>query len=224
MRSPLVAAVGICLLTLPWAQSASAGEQVPLDLSQQANDALDKEFHRDDTEGNHLKALMNTDQELADVKYHIGEKMLQLGSTLCLNRPKKIEGVPVDKQVAKLHILHATGFGTGQLNSANLVKDGTKIGHYVIRYADNTTEELPIVYGEDVRDWWDVDNNLETKRGKVVWRGMNEMSEQYGVEVRLYTATWENPHADKTVKSIDYIADGESAAAPFCLAITAETP
>lgn len=224
MRSPLLAAIGIGLLTLACAPVARAGDQVQLDLSAQANDPLDKEFHREGLPGNHLKALMNTDQEFADVKYHIGEKMLQLGSKLCLERPKKIEGIPVDKQVAKLHILHATGFGTGQPTDENYVKDGEKIGHYVIHYADDTTEELPIVYGEDVRDWWNVDNNQETKRGKVVWHDMNEASEQFGIEVRLYETTWENPHPDKTVKSIDYLADGETAAAPFCLAITAETP
>lgn len=224
MRTFIAAFVGCYTLSLAFVRPLAAAEQVPLDLSAQANDPLDKPFHLEESEGNHLKELMNSDQELDKVKYHLGEKMLQLGSTLCLNRPKKIEGIPVDKSIAKLHILHATGFGTGQLNSANFVEDGTKIGHYTIHYADGASEELPIVYGEDVRDWWDVDDNKETKRGKVVWRGKNALSEQFGVEIRLYASTWENPHPDKPVKSIDFIADGETAAAPFCLAITAETP
>lgn len=223
MRVALLAVLGTCLAFAAPAL-ATAAEQVPLDLSAHVNDPLDKEFHREGVPGNHLKALMKTDPKLAEVQYHIGEKMLQLGSKLCLERPKKIEGIPVEKSVSKLHFLHATGFGTGQETDPNYVKDGTQIGHYTIRYADDTTVDLPIVYGEDVRDWWNVDNNKETKRGKVVWSDMNEASEQYGIEVRLYTTVWENPHPDKAVKSIDYVADGDTAAAPFCLAITAETP
>ncbi|MDZ4784211.1 MAG: hypothetical protein SGJ19_28520 [Planctomycetia bacterium] len=223
MRITVLALFG-ALLLFATPRLSVAGEQVPLDLSAHVNDPLDQEFHREGLPGNHLKALMKTDPRLSDVQYHIGEKMLQLGSKLCLERPKKIEGIPVDKAVGKLHFLHATGFGTGQETDPNYVKDGTQIGHYTIRYADDTTVELPIVYGEDVRDWWNVDNNKETKRGKVVWSEMNEASEQFGVEVRLYTTVWENPHSDKAVKSIDYAADGDTAAAPFCLAITAETP
>ncbi len=224
MRIAVPTLLVACILNLVQPIAARAAEQVPLDLSAQANDPLDKDFHREGVPGNHLKALMNSDQKLADIQYHIGEKMLQLGSTLCLDRPKKIESIPVDKTVTKLHILHATGFGTGQLNAANHVKDGTLIGHYTIHYADGTSAELPIVYGEDVRDWWNVDNSQETKRGKIVWHDMNEASEQYGIEVRLFHTLWENPHPDKMVKAIDYVADGETAAAPFCLAITAETP
>lgn len=223
MRVAACTVLSLCL-TMAVPSLAGAGEQTPLDLSAHANDPLDQDFHREGVPGNHLKDLKDTEQKLADVQYRIGEKMLQLGSKLCLNRPKKIEGIPVDKLVAKLHFLHATGFGTGQPTDENYVKDGTKIGHYVIRYADDSTEEIPIVYGEDVRDWWLVDNFPELKRGKVVWKGMNQASEQYGIEVRLYHTAWENPHPDKSVKAIDYVADGDGPAAPFCLAITAEAP
>ena len=44
-----------------------------------------------------------------------------------------------------------------------------------------------------------------------------------GARLYLYRGTWQNPHPDKRVVSIDYHSANDTAAAPFCVAITAES-
>ena len=86
---------------------------------------------------------------------------------------------------------------------------------------DETSETIPIVYGVDLSDWWNVDDSKEVERGKVVWEGTTR-SFGRGVQIRLYLATWENPHPEKKVTSITYVSTGTTEAAPFCVAMTAE--
>ena len=88
---------------------------------------------------------------------------------------------------------------------------------------DGTSATIPVVYGEDVRDWWFYPGSKEVTRGKVGWKGENEYSKTFEAEIHLYVLTWENPHPGKKVVSISYAkADAESVAAPFCVAITLE--
>jgi len=74
-----------------------------------------------------------------------------------------------------------------------------------------------------VRDWWNWDKSKETKRGKVVWTGKNADAGQYDVPLRLYLTTWDNPKPKVQVTTIDYVSVGQTAAGPFCVAITAHT-
>jgi hypothetical protein len=126
---------------------------------------------------------------------------------------------------SKLHILHATCFGGGPNKEGNpwFVKDGTTIGEYRVTFEDKSAVNIPIVYGEDVRDWFYVGGEMETARGKVVWKGENDRATAVGAKIRLYMTTWENPTPDKKVVSIDYLGKkGETVAAPFCVAMSTE--
>ena len=60
------------------------------------------------------------------------------------------------------------------------------------------------------------------KRGKVAWEGENEDSKSLNAKIRLYLTSWKNPQPKKRVVSIDYISTMTTAAAPFCVAMTAE--
>jgi hypothetical protein len=124
-----------------------------------------------------------------------------------------------------LHMLHATQFGGGPNKPGNpwFVADGTLIGEYRVNFADGSAIIIPIVYGQDVRDWFYVDGEKEPSRSKVVWKGDNQWATRVGARIRLYATTWENPWPDKSVTTIDYSSKkDETAAAPFCVAITAE--
>jgi hypothetical protein len=59
-------------------------------------------------------------------------------------------------------------------------------------------------------------------RGKVVWEGANERGKSMTVTLRLYAGTWENPNPEKTVTHIDFVTDGKTVCAPFCVAISAD--
>ena len=131
------------------------------------------------------------------------------------------------KKFAKLHVLHATGYGRGnsddgQEDDPGVIKDGTRIAEYKVRYDDGTSETIPVVYGQDVRDWWFTEASKGVSRGKVAWKGDNELAKGFDIRIRLYLTTWENPDPNKTVTAIDYVKTGDSVAAPFCVALTLE--
>jgi hypothetical protein len=124
--------------------------------------------------------------------------------------PEKIAGIQVNQVCRQVHFLHACGWNARQ---------GERVGAYILRYADGQAREMPIVYGDDVRNWnAGFDGGAHTAAGSgVVWTGINSAK----LQVRLFKSTWNNPRPEKKVASIDYIsAMGE--AAPFLIAITVE--
>lgn len=195
-----------------------------LDLGSKTNQKLTDKLHSG-VEGNDLKELAVGEHSFAEVKFRVVDGLIQLGSKVMENMPDKVEGIPVGKKFARLHLFHATGFGGGPNLPGTpwYVEDGTLIGEYHVRYDDNSTESVAIVYGEDVRDWFYLPDEKEPSRGKVVWRGANDRAAQVGAKLRLYVSSWKNPKPDQKVLSIDYVSKKtETVAAPFCLAITVE--
>jgi hypothetical protein len=190
-------------------------------LDSKANQKLVENFHGDDDVGNDLAELPKGKQTFAGAKFMVGEGAIQLRSTMLPHMPEKIVGIKVDQTFAKLYVLHACGWGAA--GTSESVSDDTVIGQYKVHYEDNTSVVIPIAYGRDVRDWWNHDNSKPVTRGKVAWSGSNDLSRMFNVSIRLYLSTWENPQPDKKVRSIDYIATGDTAAAPFCVAMTAES-
>jgi hypothetical protein len=192
-----------------------------VDLQPKANQKLDEPLHSG-SEGNDLAQLPRGEQTLAKVKFKIGASLIQLGSTLLKDVPAKVDGIAVDRTLARLHFLHACGYGGAPEGQPTHVKDGTPIGSYVVHYDDKTMATIPIVYGQDVRDWWDWDNSKETPRSRLAWRGDNEYVKKSNIPLLLYRTSWDNPHPDKRVVSLDYVSSNDTVAAPFCVAVTAE--
>jgi hypothetical protein len=184
-----------------------------IDLKSKANQKRDEIFHGGGQEGNTLDSLPKGEQKLGGVKFLIGPGVLQLGSTVVEKFPEKIEGINVGQVLNKLHILHACGYQ---------VEDGTAIGAYTVHYADKTTAKIEIVYGKDVRDWWDLQDKSAVTRGKVAWEGANAATKKSEAKIRLYLTTWTNPHPKKKVLTIDYTST-KTKAAPFCVAMSAES-
>jgi hypothetical protein len=128
---------------------------------------------------------------------------VQLGG----EKPAKVEGIKVGAKATRLHFLHACGF-------AGNIPRNTPIGKYVVRYDDKSTEEIEIVYGKDVVNWWVQPGVSDPTRGKVAWEGQNAFS-----AIKLFLTSWENPNPGKRIVTLDYVASG---GAPFCVAISAE--
>jgi hypothetical protein len=184
-----------------------------IDLSSKANHERSDAFHSGTQDGNTLADLPKGEQKLGGVKFSIGASVLQLASTQVMDKPEKIEGIKVGRTLTRLHILHATGFQ---------VEDGTVIGSYTVHYDDKTKAKIEIVYGKDVRDWWDGTDKNKVTRGKLAWEGTNAAVKRSNCKIRLYLTTWKNPHPKKMVVSIDY-ASTKTKAAPFCVAMTGES-
>jgi beta-lactamase regulating signal transducer with metallopeptidase domain len=194
-----------------------------LDLDPLANVKRTDNFHSG-RPGNNLVALPRGVHTFHGMKFKVGDGVLQLSSTNVPDKPAKIAGIPVNQQVTKLHILHATGYGGG-LNKPGeslFVPDNTVVGRYRIYYEDTGVEVIPIIYGKDVRDWWYVEDGDEVNPANVAWQGDNELAISMGARIRLYTTSWLNPKPDKKIVQIEFVSTNESPAAPFCVAITAE--
>ncbi len=132
---------------------------------------------------------------------------------------KQVAGIPVGRKAERLYFLHATHFQG---------KDGDRIGAYVIHYADKSKVEIPIRYGEDVRDWWDggADKGQGVAQGVVAWTGTCEAAERNGTKIRLFMKTWQNPHPELEIQGLDMVTGeqkaGPGACAPFLVALSGQ--
>jgi hypothetical protein len=205
--------------------SAPQKPLVYVDLQPKANQKLSDSLHG--FGGNDLAELPKGEQSFGGVKFKVEDGYLRLSGNIETGnqpkKPEKLEGIAIGKSIARVHILHGTGYGAyGSVGDPLFVKDGTLIGEYRLHYEDGSTESIPIAYGQDVRDWWTWEKPAEVTRGKIAWTGKNSFSRQQNQSIHLYLTTWSNPHPEKKVSSLDYICTGTSAASPFCIAISIE--
>jgi hypothetical protein len=199
-----------------------------VDIGPHTNQKLKDNFSGSDR--NNLAGLLDGGRTFEGVNFKIGDGVIQLASNLLpKQKPTKVEGIKVGQMCAKMHILHATEYGNGQTvgqpakeGDPLFVADGTKIAEYKVVYDDGSTASIPVVYGEDVRDWWFTEKSKGVTRGKVAWKGDNELAKESASRIRVYLTSWENLHPGKKIASIDYLKIGDNPAAPFCVAITLE--
>ena len=182
-----------------------------IDLTDYYNAALAQTWHpgmQNNTLDMLPPGLLQLDDVVFDVRGIVqlaGREILRGGG----DYPQQISGIKVDQTCRQLQFLHACGWSA---------KEGTRIGAYSIHYSDGEEQIMPIVYGEDVRDWnATIDTSSSLTRGIVVWSAVNNAN----LHVRLFKTTWVNPMPEKKIASIDYVST-MTTAAPFLIAITAE--
>lgn len=159
-------------------------------------------------------------RRMGGVQVKIGRELVHVGGSAYPDFPAQVNGIPVNRTFQMAHFLHATQGGSFQRpGHAQHEADGTPVGRYVLHYSDGSTIDVPLVYGEDLRGWWNWDSRKSAKRVEIVWEGDNKNAKRNGVNVRLYMLHWVNPQPEKTVTHLDVISDGAKAA-PFCVAIT----
>src|SRR5262249_35105717 len=112
-----------------------------------------------------------------------------------------------------IHCLQATLFES---------RSDVQVGTYVLRYADGQTEELPLVYGKDSRDWWTVSGeSKETPNASVVWSDSTPIAAENGQTIRLWKRTYETKRPDVEITHLDFVS-AMAFPAPFVVAITVE--
>ena len=185
-----------------------------IDLSPHYNASLDEPLHTKANPRNNLSALPRGLQTLADVQFDL-RGVVQLSSSRLkdldpdADYPERVNGIKVARHCRRLHFLHASGIA---------VADSVQIGSYIVHYADGQQREIPIVYGENVRDWWGASNEAKApEQLQVAWTGRNGATPR----IRLFKTTWENPLPDLEVRTIDYVSK-MTLAAPFLVALTVE--
>ena len=196
------------------ARSPHAGTNL-VDLSRFYNAGLQQDWQG--LSGNSLAALPDGVQTLAQVEFDVrgliqltGEGMqARLGSRY----PASVAGIPIHRKFARLHVLHGTGWWE---------KEAAKIiGAYVLHYADGRQLKLPVLYGEDVRDWWCTTDREDATRAAVAWTGQNPAASEQNGTIRLFKRTWDNPYPEVAVERMDFTST-MTTCAPFLVALTLE--
>ena len=126
------------------------------------------------------------------------------GPAVTAQFPESVRGIPVGCKARQLWFLQTTAFPDGP---------GRTVGRYIIRYEDGTAEEIPLSYGKNTMSWLD---NAPTIAHQAAWKGQTKS----GKAIRLRMLPWDNPHPEKTISAIDFIAAKGSQASPVLLAIT----
>lgn len=192
-------------------RSSDAGADL-IDLSRYYNGLLDDTWQAGGMANNSLAGLPKGVQELGGIPFDI-RGVVQLSGRSALEQlsvrfPKSVEGIAVGRKAAKLAFLHACGWPA---------QDGTVIGKFIVHYDNGEAREIPIVYGEDVLDWWTATDGHSAPR--VAWSGPNAANPN-GPPKSIYLTVWVNPLPDIAVRSVDYVS-AMSDAAPFLIALTA---
>jgi hypothetical protein len=167
-------------------------------------------------DGNNLDLVPRGLHKLRDAYFRIGDRMVHVRGANKGDMPVIVAGIKVAARGRKLHFLH----GTQQKADPD-----TKLGDYVIRYADGSAERIPISYGRNLIDWWDTGlKKDDLPDARIAWTGSNDMldkPERDHAKVGLWSLTWTNPHPDKEIATIDVVTSG-SQCDPYLIAATVE--
>ncbi len=124
--------------------------------------------------------------------------------------PERVDGIAVGATANKIHFLHSTIVGRAA--------EGAEVAQYVIHYDNGDRITMPVIFGDDVADWHLA--QVPSSFGffeKIVWRGWLPNGREIGLPIK----TWDNPHPDREIRSIDFVSTLRDAR-PFLLGITLE--
>ena len=195
----------------PLTQAPSVGVGTPANLAASYNAKLGDAVSMDIKEHlNNLGEFPIGERVFAGVKFSV-QGVIHLGSIY----PSRVEGIKVGARCQRLHLLHGT---------AGWTTEGAACAVLTLHYADGSTAELEIRYGEHVRDWWNWNANepatLDTET-EVAWWGENDYSRQRKCRLRVHRSTFANPKPDQVLETIDF-AKRTPRCNPFLLGLSIE--
>jgi hypothetical protein len=165
---------------------------------------------------NDLSRLPRGIHKLGETYFRIGEEIIHVRGQMRPNLPQAVKGIAVRARGRVLHFLHATQYAS---------EEAPLIGTYVVHYADGSSASIPLVYGRDLVDWWQLPGRKGEPTGaKVAWTGVNEAAElNEGLKIRLFDLAWINPHPEKEITTLDMIS-ADKGCDPFLVAVTVVSP
>ena len=124
-------------------------------------------------------------------KKNNGKAMISLRSkNRALKLPASAKNIAVNKKADTFSFIHAANYVPSQR--------GVTIANYILKYEDGTSATLPVRSWIEIGDWF---APKKIEQGRICWTGSNRTAPVVGV----YLTTWDNPHPNKVVKSIDII-------------------
>jgi hypothetical protein len=168
------------------------------------------------TPGANFASLPKGVQAFADAAYDV-RGLIQLAGKQAIAEtgidfPRAVKGINVNYKARKLHFLQGAAW---------IAEDDTKIGEYILHYANGQTKSIPIVYQRNVKGWWIKQTDPVPTDADIAWTGENEASHKLGYNVRIYSYTVNSPLPDEEIKTIDFVST-MTESAPFLIAITVE--
>ena len=112
--------------------------------------------------------------------------------------------VPVNLYINKMYLLITATFCKG--------KD---VGEFVIHYKDGKIARIPLIVGENIKDWW---NPKVLPHARVAWMGNSSKHSPVGI----YMIKWINPFKTNRVKTIKFIAEDKTGPQLVWIAATVE--
>jgi serine/threonine protein kinase len=187
-----------------------------LDLSPYYNASLNERWYPG-PEANTLAALPQGVQTLGGVPFDIRGIVQFSGAEIrsygALAYPMGLNELPVDRWVQRLHLLGG---------AISEVTDGREVARVRVYYFNGESQEMPWVYGREVRALWQPADLLPgPEEAAPVWSGQNSATQERDLELRLYKVTWENPYPQNEVMGIEFLS-GAANSAPFLVAVTVE--
>lgn len=199
-------------------RDANADERL-IDLTDHYTAALDDDWLV--SAGANLKRLPKGIQTMDGVAFDI-RGIIQLGGLSLYEEsdypveeqkvkyPEKVSGIEVNQKAPAIFFLQASAWGE---------EEGKEVGQYIIHFEDNSTDTISIKYLDIIRDWWIGEEDPMPANASIAWTGLNDITEDRGMQIRLFNFKWDNPNPEKAIKSIDFVSTMTNVA-PYLVAIT----
>jgi hypothetical protein len=109
--------------------------------------------------------------------------------------------IPIKRKAQSVHFLHSAG-------DTYAVLAGDAIAELIIRYASTPPIKREIRSQREIGSYWTMNNKYPTQC-KIAWLGTDQFSNPQKRSLLLYHYSWENPHPDQTIESIQInLVDG----------------
>lgn len=185
-----------------------------IDLSEYYNVSLDDDWFG--KPGANLASLPKGVQAFAEAAFDV-RGLIQIAGKAAnaesgVDFPQAIKGIKINRTGPKLHFLHGTAWS---------VEENTKIGEYVLHYANGTSKTIPILYQRHAKDWWIKDGDPVLTDADIAWTGENEAARKLGYNIQLYKYTANNPLPDEEIAALDFVS-AMTESGPFLVALTIE--
>ena len=213
MWSTACLAVALLVMGVWWLLAPASPRFHIVDLQPYANRFLTESLDSN-ANPNNLAMLEIGDRVVDDIPVRVGDRCIQLRGSRVPNGPEGVRGIRLGRTAAKIHFLHGCSW-THHF--------GEEVASYVFHYADGSTDVLPVVCGRHLLNWWHaIDTTVPATCAKTAWTGTNSLAEKKKCKILLYLCTWENPHPEKVIESVDFVRSDRPLPAPFCIGITCD--
>jgi hypothetical protein len=140
--------------------------------------------------------------------------------------PAKVRDIKIGRKCTKIYLFH------GEASAENGALQGVTVAKLVLHYVDGSQQEIQIISGEHLLDWWgpiyttQANPGLRTVKSpdtELAWIGRNPWLQRNSPDysLRLYKSAFENPQPAAGITTIDYVST-MTQAAPFMVGLTVE--